>query len=237
MPSSIKPVMTPMPNGKQLAAIVDTAIRSPQGADYAATRTEVIYKSHLPKLEKAPEQKEAGKKMVVALYETAEYTHYKYNTDDDRWAGKPPEKPESKMHSGITAKTLKELTTKQLQQVVLDYAINSEGHFIRGYAKKEGDSLNQLDVNTEVSFDKMFNTWLFKKHGVITEEGYFIKDGVRLTAEKIDELMSTDEFKDYLKENGGYDLESREQDYGGGDTRLQDKKARAEAAIESGTGV
>lgn len=229
-----------LPVREDLLRAMKIAENSPEAAQYLSQRVhQIVEKSRY--LNKNPEAMKTAQEVIKAVDEFAQFVTFKFSQDAQIWSGQTPESSNFKnMQRGIAQQAIGALSDKNYPGIRFDFAINKEGHFVRGYASTEKGA-PPLEEKTVESLDRLFNAWLADKHQVATEDGYFFKtdaDGNKigkLSVEEVENLLtdSAQEFKQYLEESKvPTQIVSRQREYPGEHRLEEAKKVAAKKAVE-----
>lgn len=217
------------PTTDEIGVAMELAGSTIEGAEYLAFRIREL-------ADKSNElNKNSGLKnnIIAAVDKYVEYVKFKLTANGQPWSGQEIEVSDLKnMQNNIAAAAVKELSG-ELADLKIDYAVSSEGHYVRGYSSDNGG----VSVDTVSNLDKIFNAWLAAKDYVI-KDGFIYNaqdmvqsEHTRVNADIIKQLIADGGLKEFMTAKGISNIEVRERPYPGEEKVVQAKQD-AEAAVK-----
>jgi hypothetical protein len=231
MVSAILATTKILPSTDDIKQSMEVAASSPEAAEYLVKQvTALIGNSKV--VNKSPELKAKAQKVIDAVQRFADFVTFKHASNAQPWSGQtPPASDFSNMQESIARDIVKQLGG--LTSARIDYAINKEGHFVRGYTS-EG---KLLDTEATGKMDKLFNAWL-ASHGITLKGGFLYKasaatqdESSKISADTIAQLIAdpVDGVVNYMDKKG-VEITLKTREYPG-----TQKEAEIKRSVEAAT--
>ena len=227
-----------LPVKEALLDAMSVAETSVEAADYLASRfKEILTRAKMT---------DTYADVLQKVEDFAKYTQFKLLSAAQPWRGQSSNATEfTNLQSNMAneaAKNLESMNIGTEKEVLLDFAINNQGDFIRGYSSG-GKALSDQSLE---SMDKLFNAWL-AENNVVSQDSIFYEsnkngeiikdeDGRNMIAnpDQIKDLVSDPEkgFQKYL-DLKGINLTTQQHEYPSAQKEMQTKNELKDAIRES----
>lgn len=215
-----------------LAKILEVAGGHPEAAQYALKQLEAIAERVLKNVKTTQELRDYIGAAMPAVKKFVEYVGFKFAINSQPWSGQKVEVSDVKnIQENMAQDALKNLSDKPMN-IRLDYAINQQGNYVRGYS----ESGVVLKSETVDALDKLFNAWLAGK-GYLIKSGYLYnaneaagqEEKDRIKADVVTALMAEGGLEKYMARQG-INVTMTKRNYPGSENTVQ-LKQEAQAAV------
>ena len=217
------------PRVAQLRQAMEVAAGTLPGANYLVKQVTYIV-NNLKELKSKPELRE---KLISVAKEFEAFIRMKFDKFEQQWRGEQVAPTVNENVQKAEARTTMTALAGELNNVKVDYAVSSDGHYVRGYSIDR----KELPKASQDALDLVFYNWLATK-GYQYDKGYIYPSETqgrtpqdRVSASELESLLAdkgSTGLDQYMQKQGATNLAREQHDY-----PSDEKEAELKQEIES----